>query len=149
MWFAHRQNGLFGGGLTKSLGPHLFLKSMLKKLKTEGSKSDGAAPIPSITSQSKSIIRKMNCIHAQNEPIYLALMMKAENPLYTGWATKAAQVIRTVSNSLYHDESPLGDAALSLSAINFIQDFIDDTMTFLTDVPAGLGLRSVMAVFAK
>jgi hypothetical protein len=91
----------------------------------------------------------MNCLHAQNEPIYLALMMKAENPLHSSWATKAAQAVRAISTSLYQDESPLGDAALSLSALHFIQDFIDDTITYATEMPVGLGLRSVMAVFAK
>lgn len=91
----------------------------------------------------------MNCLHPQNEPIYLALMMKAENPLHAPWAAKAAQTVQVIPTSLYQDESPLEEAALSLSAINFIQSFIDDTIAYLTEIPVGLGLRSVMAVFAK
>jgi hypothetical protein len=91
----------------------------------------------------------MNCLHAQNEPIYLALMMKAENPLHAPWAATAAEVVRAIPTSLYQDESPLGDATLALSAINFIQSFIDDTAAYITEMPVGLGLRSVMAVFAR
>ena len=76
-------------------------------------------------------------------------MMKGENPMHAPWATKAAAVVRVISTSLYQDEGPLGDAALALSAINFIQGFIDDTAAYITDIPVGLGIRSVMAVFAR
>ncbi len=75
--------------------------------------------------------------------------MKGENPIHAPWANKAAAVVRGIPTSLYHDESPLGDAALALSAISFIQGFIDDTVSYISDIPVCLGIRSVMAVFAR
>ena len=90
----------------------------------------------------------MNCLHAQNEPIYRALMMKAENPLYMSTFTAAANLVASLQTSLYNDESALGDK-FPLDTVGFIQDFIDDTITYINDIPAVLGMRSVMAIISR
>jgi hypothetical protein len=89
----------------------------------------------------------MACFHAQNEPIYRALMMRAENPIYTGTFTAAANLVASLQNSLYNDESPL--AVFPVETVNFIQGFIDDTLTYINDIPAVLGMRSVMAILGR